>query len=93
MRRPFRASSRLPGGTRRSSSRRAWCSGTVRSTLAGSINGDGRIRFEFTTTVNYELIHSLYLGFNVYDQYDSNPPQETAQQKDFGSSTTVGYKW
>ena len=58
-----------------------------------SITGDNRIRVELSTAVNYELFSSLYLGFNFYDMYDSNPPQDTAQQNDFGVSTTVGYKW
>jgi len=58
-----------------------------------SLTGEGRVRLEFNTSVNYELFSSLYLGVNFYDQYDSNPPEEAAQQNDFGVSTTVGYKW
>ena len=58
-----------------------------------SLSGSSRLRVEFTSSVNYELVSRLYLGLNFYDQYDSNPPQETALRNDFGVSSTVGYKW
>jgi hypothetical protein len=58
-----------------------------------SITGSSRVRLEFNSSVNYEFIHGLYLGLNFYDQFDSNPPEQTAQKNDFGVSTSVGYKW
>ena len=58
-----------------------------------SITGSSRVRLDLQSSVNYEFVHNLYLGFNFYDQFDSNPPLATAQQNDFGVSSSVGYKW
>jgi hypothetical protein len=58
-----------------------------------SLTGSSRVRLEFNSSLSYEVVHDFYLGFNFYDQFDSNPPTEAAQRNDFGFSTTVGYKW
>ena len=45
------------------------------------------------SSISYELFNDFYLGLNIFDQYDSKPPQEGAVKNDVSVTTSVGYKW
>ncbi len=58
-----------------------------------SVTDSGRVRLALNSQLSYELFHNLTLGFQVYEQYDSRPPQEGALTNDLQVSTSFGYKW
>ena len=58
-----------------------------------SVSDLGRLRLSLNTRVRFELLGDLYLGLNLFEQYDSNPPQEGAKKNDFGVSSSIGYSW
>ena len=58
-----------------------------------SITDTGRVRLSLNSSVSYELFHDFYLSLNIFDQYDSKPPQEGAIKNDVSVATSIGYKW
>ena len=58
-----------------------------------SITDSGRVRMALNSQVSYELIHNLTLAFQLFEQYDSRPPQEGAVTNELQVSTLFGYKW
>lgn len=61
--------------------------------LIPSITDSGRVRIVLNSQFSYELIHNLTLGFQLYEQYDSRPPQEGAVTNELQVSALFGHKW
>jgi len=58
-----------------------------------SLTDAGRVRMSLNSSISYELFRDFYLGLNVFDQYDSRPPQTGAEKNDVSVTTSIGYKW
>lgn len=66
----------------------------VRSTIVfyPSLTIPGRLRLQATSSVRFELVKDLYLGFNLYENFDAKPPVR-ADKNDLGISTSLGWKF
>lgn len=50
---------------------------------------DGRVRFDLESSLRREISGNYYLSFNVYENYNSDPPQGS-EESDLGLSLTFG---
>jgi len=57
-----------------------------------SITTWGRVRIQLDSRLRYELINDFYIGFSVYDAFDSQAGDEGAQN-DFNTTISLGYKF
>ena len=57
-----------------------------------SITTWGRVRINLDSKLRYELIDDFYIGFSVYDAFDSQAGDEGAQN-DFNTTISLGYKF
>lgn len=64
----------------------------TRFSLFPSLTTPGRVRMQLTSDVSYKLVKDLWLGFHVYENYDSKPPIR-ADKNDLGISTSIGWKF
>ena len=66
----------------------------IRSRLSvfPSFTTPGRIRMQASTDLRYKIVKDLWLGFHVYENYDSKPPVR-ADKNDLGISTSLGWKF
>jgi hypothetical protein len=51
----------------------------------------GRWRIDFNVRLAYELISDFTVGFRFFDNFDSQPPSETASKNDYGLTFSLGY--
>lgn len=58
-----------------------------------SLTESGRYRAELNSTLSRELIEDLTLDLTFYGSYDSEPPDPTSAQDDYGVVTSLGYKF
>ena len=47
---------------------------------------------QFNTDLRIKLVKDLYLGFHLYENYDSKPPVR-AEKNELGASTSLGWKF
>lgn len=52
----------------------------------------GRVRLSTESNLKIELVKNLYWKLSLYENYDNRPPV-TAPKNDFGTSTSVGWKF
>jgi hypothetical protein len=52
----------------------------------------GRVRISAQSSIQREVYRNLYLSLSVYENYDSEPPSKTPKN-DFGTSTSIGWKF
>jgi putative salt-induced outer membrane protein YdiY len=66
----------------------------ISSTLSvyPSFTTPGRVRLNFTPTLNLEIARNLYWNFTLYENYDSQPPVN-ANKNDFGVTNSIGWKF
>lgn len=57
-----------------------------------SMSQAGRIRFDANTGVKYEIVKDLYINFNFYVNYDSQPPRGTTKS-DYGGTSSLGWSF
>ena len=57
-----------------------------------SITTLGRVRINLDSSLKYELINDFYIGFSVFNAYDSQAGDEGAQN-DFNTTISLGYKF
>ena len=60
--------------------------------LYPSLTTPGRTRVQFNTDLRIKLVKDLYLGFHLYENYDSKPPVR-AEKNELGASTSLGWKF
>jgi hypothetical protein len=58
-----------------------------------SLTESDRYRAELNSTLSRELIKDLTLDLTFYGSYDSEPPDPTSAQDDYGVVTSLGYKF
>lgn len=61
--------------------------------LLPSITTPGRFRLSLNTAAKREVVKDFYLSVNLYETYDSEPPQVGAQKNDFGITMSFGWKY
>lgn len=64
----------------------------VQATVFPNITTPGRFRFSTQSSINFELVRNLFLKLSVYENYDTRPPV-IAPKNDFGTSTSIGWKF
>lgn len=65
---------------------------TTQTTYIG-LTQFGRVRFSGNTSISYELIHDFSLSFNIYNNYDNQPPSATTSNIDYGIVIGLTYKF
>ena len=59
-----------------------------------SLTDWGRVRIEFTTSVDYEIFKDFYLTLSLFDHYDSRPPPtEDVTKNDYGVDFSLTWKF
>jgi len=58
-----------------------------------SLSDWGRQRFQLTSAVKRELWKDFYVGLNVYDTFDSAPPNAGAFRNDVGTTTSISWSF
>ena len=54
----------------------------------------GRVRVEFSTSLDYELFNDFYLTLSFYDHFDSRPPSTAGTGKnDYGTDISLTWKF
>ncbi len=69
-------------------------SGSLR--IFPSITDLGRIRIEFEARVDYEIFNDFYTGLQFFDNFDSRPPGQEAEdtvKNDLGIEATISWKF
>lgn len=61
--------------------------------LFKSITESGRYRTNLNLTLRQEIVKDFYLDLSVYQSYDSDPPDVSADQDDYGVTTSLGYSF
>jgi putative salt-induced outer membrane protein YdiY len=52
----------------------------------------GRVRLSQNSSLQFQIVRNLYWKLSVYENYDSRPPV-SAPKNDFGTSTSIGWKF
>ena len=63
--------------------------GTISQLLP--ILGEGRFRFRWSANIRIPLFAGFSMGLQMFDNFDSEPPQIDVKKNDFGVVSTVGY--
>jgi uncharacterized protein DUF481 len=58
-----------------------------------SLSDWGRQRLQFDLGVKRELLKDFYVGLNMFDTFDSRPPDPNAALNDIGVTATVGWSY
>jgi putative salt-induced outer membrane protein YdiY len=58
-----------------------------------SITESGRYRTSVNLSLRREIISDFYLDLSLYQSYDSDPPDVTAEKDDYGITTSLGYSF
>ena len=61
--------------------------------LIPSITESGRVRANFDTGLQWEMIGDLKWGLAFYSSFDNKPQTETASNSDYGINTTLTYEF
>jgi putative salt-induced outer membrane protein YdiY len=61
--------------------------------LYPSITESGRYRTSLNLSLRREIISDFYLDLSLYQSYDSDPPDVTAEKDDYGITTSLGYSF
>jgi|SoiMethySBSTD1v2_1073268.scaffolds.fasta_scaffold03095_9 hypothetical protein len=58
-----------------------------------SLTDRGRRRVQLDAGVKRELWNDFFVGLNVYETFDSRPPNPDANQNDFGIAASIGWTY
>jgi hypothetical protein len=58
-----------------------------------SLSSAGRQRFQLDAAAKREFWKDLFLALNVYDTFDSRPPNPSADTNDVGIALSVGWSY
>lgn len=58
-----------------------------------SLTESGRVRGEWDMSLKWEIIDDLFIGFDIYNTFDSDPPAEDAEKHDYGINSSLTYKF
>ena len=59
--------------------------------LIPSLTEQGRVRYEFDTTVKWEIFKDFYWSIELYDNFDNQSKSEGAAEHDYGVITSISY--
>ena len=59
--------------------------------LIPSLTEQGRVRYEFSTDIKWEIFKDFYWSIEVYDNFDNQPQSEDAANHDYGVITSISY--
>jgi hypothetical protein len=59
--------------------------------LIPSLTEQGRVRYEFDTTIKWEIFKDFYWTVEIYDNFDNQSKSEGAAKHDYGVITSVTY--
>jgi hypothetical protein len=62
-------------------------------TLFPSISSLGRLRGQLSLRLKYELVKDFNVGISLTDNFDTRPPDTTAEKNDFVTSLTIGWSY
>ncbi len=54
---------------------------------------NGRYRIDWTANIQVPLMERFHLGFQIFDYFDSSPPEAGVKKNDFGTVWSLGYKF
>jgi len=60
-------------------------------TLIPLLTGETRWRLQFTVSLKWELARHLYIKLSLNEDFDSNPPSESANRNSFYTTTSLGW--
>jgi len=60
-------------------------------TVLPVLTGETRWRLQFTVSMKWEIAHHLYFNLSLNEDFDSNPPSETANRNSFYTTTSLGW--
>lgn len=66
---------------------------TSRFAVRPSLTQSGRVRLQFDTSFRQNIIGNLYWNVDLFETYDSQPPQPDAPKNDFGITTSLGWSF
>ena len=58
-----------------------------------SLSESGRVRAEFNTNFDLEIVNDFFWALEFYTSYDSEPATQDAEQIDYGINSSVAYKF
>jgi hypothetical protein len=58
-----------------------------------SLTTGGRFRLSLNTTIKREVFKDLYFSVDLFETYDSEPPQADAKKNDLGVTMSFGWKY
>ena len=64
---------------------------TARFVVLPNLTNTGRVRLQLDANYKQNLVGNLYWNLNLYETYDSEPPQPDAPKNDFGITTSLGW--
>lgn len=62
-------------------------------TVFPSLTDWGRVRADFTTSLNIEFVSDFFWILSLYANYDSDPISENASKSDYGINSSLAYKF
>jgi hypothetical protein len=57
------------------------------------LTGASRWRFQFALSFKWEIASHLYVNVSLNEDYDTNPPSETANKNSFNTTTSLGWSF
>ena len=58
-----------------------------------SVTDIGRVRLNLNAKIKREFVKDLYFSVDLFETYDSKPPQEGANKNDFGITMALGWSY
>jgi hypothetical protein len=66
---------------------------TAKGVLYPSLTESGRYRTEASVSLRREIVPDFYLDLSLFHTYDTDPPDELAENTDYGFITSLGYSF
>ena len=57
------------------------------------LSNDAALRVEGDISVRRELVKDFYISLSAYESYDADPIVETAEENDWGFTTSIGWSF
>lgn len=65
----------------------------LRITAFHGLSTDAALRVESDVSVRRELVKDFYISLSAYESYDADPIVETAEENDWGFTTSIGWSF
>jgi hypothetical protein len=64
---------------------------TLNYSLLPNLTTWGRVRSEFNTKANIEIVKNFFFSLSIYDSFDNEPPAKNPTKNDYGVVTSLGW--